>query len=128
VVLLGILSVSMASRSDVEATILRTPGVLYQETEDGYISNLYNTQIVNKTMQEMPLEFRLIDPANGRLKLVGQPISNIGAQDIVKGAFFIEIPKGELKARKNEIQVEVRSGDRVLEVVTTNFLGPMMVK
>jgi cytochrome c oxidase accessory protein FixG len=128
VVLLGILTVSLASRSDVEATILRTPGVLYQESEDGYISNLYNTQIVNKTMQDMPLEFRLISPENGRLRLVGQPITNIEAQDIAKGAFFIDIPKDELKARKNEIEIEVRSGDRVLEVVTTNFLGPMQVR
>jgi cytochrome c oxidase accessory protein FixG len=42
-------------RSQIDGTILRTPGIMYQEQENGQISNLYNYKIVNKSNQIIPL-------------------------------------------------------------------------
>ena len=57
-------------RSPVETTILRTPGLLYQETDDGNIANLYNLKIINKTHESQTIELRLKSP-KGTIRMVG---------------------------------------------------------
>jgi len=112
----------LVSRSDVEAVILRTPGMLYQKVDDTYISNLYNYQIFNKTNQELPLTFKL-KSTGGRLKLVGKaPI--VPKSNMSEGALFIEMERTALKGRKNELIIQVFSGDKLVDEVSTNFFGP----
>ena len=126
-VLLGaLLAVNIAllsSRNDVETLILRTPGMLFRQLDDDYISNLYNFQVINKTKKEFPVSFRLAEGAPGRIKPVGQ-IPDTKAEDMIKGAIFIEIPKSELKGRKNDITVEVYSNGEKIDEVKTTFFGP----
>src|SRR5687768_11779469 len=55
IVLTGALSFLLMTRKDVDATIMRTPGMLYQERGTDSISNLYNIKEVNKTLQDVPL-------------------------------------------------------------------------
>ncbi|MDX2283135.1 MAG: cytochrome c oxidase accessory protein CcoG [Bacteroidia bacterium] len=124
-VLLGLIVVlgfSLGGRSDVETTLLRTPGVLFQQMEDGYISNLYNLQIVNKTQHEYPVTLKLVSP-EGRIRMVGKDLV-VPSQDIAKGACFIEIPRAALDDRKTEVKIEIWSGDQRIDQVSTNFLGP----
>ncbi len=129
-VLLAITGFSIASRADVEATILRTSGTMSQETEDGYYSNLYNYHIVNKTMDGYDLHFRVVKPEGARLRKVGANEPSIEAQGIVKGAFFVELPPDKVE-RKNKISIEVYTEidgeERVLEYVRTGFLGPLVL-
>lgn len=125
VVLVGLLSVlgfSLASRNDVEATILRTPGILYQRNDEGNITNLYNIQVVNKTINEYDLGLRLVSP-EGEIQWVGQELE-LEKQGIAKGAFFLVIEPDKLDGRKNTVIFEVTDGDKVLDRVKTNFLGP----
>ena len=124
VVLLGILGFALGGRTDVETTILRTQGMLYQQTDDGYISNLYNVQVINKTTEEFTVTLKLVEPASGRLKRVGQDLF-VPSREIAKGAFFVEIPPDDLAGNKNKITVQVWSGDKLLDEVRTNFLGPI---
>ncbi len=74
VILLGLIGWSLASRSAVEATVLRAPGMLYQEQQAGKISNLYNAKLVNKTDQDLPVEIRLLSP-KGEIQIIGNDIS-----------------------------------------------------
>ncbi|MEO1448977.1 MAG: cytochrome c oxidase accessory protein CcoG [Bacteroidota bacterium] len=122
VALLSILSFSLASRADVEATILRTPGMLYQEQVEGYISNLYSIQVVNKTTEQLPVEIR-IDASGGNIRLVGQALE-VAPRDISKGVFFVDLPRESLDRGKNKIFLEIWSGDRRVSRVKTSFVGP----
>lgn len=121
--LLMIVNIAMlGNRSDVETLIQRTPGMLYQKVDNKYISNLYNYQIYNKTNEELSLEFKL-KTTGGRIKLVGQsPIAP--KTKMVEGALFIEMERTQLKGRKNELTIEVYSGDKLVDEVQTNFFGP----
>lgn len=122
-VLLVINVVLLTSRGVVETIILRTPGMLYQETEDGQLSNLYKYQIFNKTTRDMQLSLRLKD-SEGRIRLVGEmPASKAG--EMMTGAFFIDLPKDQVKERTTKIALEVLEGDEVLDRASTNFLGPI---
>jgi polyferredoxin len=112
----------LGSRSDVEAVILRTPGMLFQKVDETHISNLYNYQVFNKTGQELPITFKL-KTEGGKIKLVGkEPIAE--KNKMAKGALFIEMDKSKLEGRKTTLTIEVYSGDKLLEEVKTNFFGP----
>jgi cytochrome c oxidase accessory protein FixG len=121
-VLLGINGFLLGSRGEVEAVLLRTPGKLYQEMEDGYISNLYNYQLINKTTDSFEVELVLISP-EGRVRYVGAS-PTVRPGQIAQGAIFIDIPVDQLDGRKTSVRLEVKSGDKVLDRVKTNFSGP----
>ncbi len=61
VVLLSVLGFALATRSDVETTVLKVPGTLYQR-ENGFITNLYNIECVNKTFNDISLDIRVAEP------------------------------------------------------------------
>ena len=112
-----------ALRSDVETLMLRTPGLLFQEVNETTISNLYNYQVINKTSNEYPIEFRL-ETEYGEIKLVGDaPV--VKKNDIAKGGLFIEMPKDQLKSGKNKISIGVYSNGKLIDKVQTSFLGPI---
>ena len=113
----------LGSRSDVEAVILRTPGMLYQKVDENHVSNLYNYQVFNKTKEELPLTFKL-KTVNGNIRLVGDAPTAKG-NEMTEGAFFIDMNKADLKSRKNKLKIEVYSGDKLLDEVSTSFFGPI---
>ena len=113
----------LSSRSDVEAVILRTPGMLYQKVDENHVSNLYNYQVYNKTPQEFPFTFKLKD-IDGNIRLVGDTPMAKG-NEMTEGAFFIDMDKANLKSRKNKIKIDVYSGDKLLDEVSTSFFGPV---
>lgn len=125
VLLVGLLTglgFGLATRSDVETTILRTPGMLFQNQPDGRVSNLYNFKIVNKTTKEFPVDFRL-ETIKGEIKMVGNTEINAIKQGITEGEFFIIINPEDIIARKTKIEVAVYSGDELIETVKTTFMG-----
>src|SRR5690606_23308249 len=69
--LLTFLSFMVATRSDVETTVLKVPGTLYQRAEDGTITNLYNVEFVNKTFEDVTLEVKVESPEGAVLSKVG---------------------------------------------------------
>ena len=125
VALIGLLIFLFSIRTDVEALILRTPGMLYQEVDETYISNLYNYQVVNKTTQDIEnIEFRLVSPDFGRIRVVGD-VPTAEKQSMSEGAFFIDLEKEKLNDRKTRIKLEVYSDGKKIDDANTNFLGPV---
>lgn len=122
-ILAGTLITLLAIRSDVEATILRTPGMLYQQQPGNRVSNLYNIKIVNKTFHSMPVELRLAEPA-GSIKWVGDGIRQLGEQDIAEGAFFAVLDKSVIQSSKIKLRIEVISNGKVVDEVKSGFIGP----
>jgi cytochrome c oxidase accessory protein FixG len=123
VALIALQAFLFATRSEVEAVILRTPGMLYQQVDDEHISNLYNYQIINKTNKDIEgIEFRLVNP-DGRIRVIGQ-VPPTPKQAISEGAFFVEMQTDKLEGMKTRLKIEVYSGDEIIDVATTNFMGP----
>ncbi|QMU26658.1 cytochrome c oxidase accessory protein CcoG [Adhaeribacter radiodurans] len=112
----------LATRSNVDATILRTPGMLYQKTAQHRISNLYNISIINKTTTSLPITLRLLEP-QGTIKLVRDNLV-LPEQGLAEGVFFAEIPQSALQGTSTEIKIGVYSGDKLITTEKTKFLGP----
>ena len=95
----GVLGFALITRSDVEATVLKVSGTLYQR-EPGVITNLYNVEFVNKTFNELHLEIKVESPSFAQINRVDGKGVIIPAEGMVKGVYFIKIPEENvLKAR-----------------------------
>lgn len=114
--------VVLFTRSDVETTILRSYGTLYQEVGENRYTNLYTVKALNKTFDEMPLRFELITP-EGKLTKVGDPMT-VSGQDRSEGALFVELEKDQLTGTETKLKIGVYTGDKLLETVKTSFMGP----
>ncbi|SDJ75782.1 cytochrome c oxidase accessory protein FixG [Catalinimonas alkaloidigena] len=124
VVLLGLFSYLLFSRTDVATTVLRVPGMLYQEQPHNRISNLYNIQFVNKTFEPMALDVRLKAPEGGSLRRVGDEALTLPPGEMVEGVYFIELPRSDLQARKTKITLQIFRQDELIDEIETSFMGP----
>ena len=115
----------LVSRSNVEATVLRTPGQLFQKTTHGTITNLYNVSIINKTNRPYPITLRVLEPAGGTISLVGIDGLKLPAQGITEAVFFAELPKSALTVTNQKIRIGVFSGGELITEAKTKFLGPV---
>jgi cytochrome c oxidase accessory protein FixG len=123
VTLVGVLTGLLFLRTDVEASILRLPGQLYQHKGDN-ISNVYTFKIINKTNDEFKdIHFKLVG-IKGSLKVVGQQDFKVPRQGMNGGTLFIEINQYLLENDKTKLEIEVYNGDTKIETATTNFLSP----
>ena len=123
VILIGVLTGLLFLRTDVEASILRLPGQLFQHKGEN-ISNVYTFKIINKTNTEFKdIHFKLVG-IKGTLKLVGKQDFTVPKQGMNSGTLFIEINQYLLETDKTKLEIEVYNGTRKIETATTNFLSP----
>lgn len=122
VLLLVLLTGLLLTRSEIEATILRTPGTLYQQSADGQISNLYSVRVVNKSFAARPIDLRL-QGIEGKISMVGGGLT-VPEEGLAETAFLVEIPRERLAGINTRIQIDVISGEQVLDSITTSFIGP----
>lgn len=113
----------ISNRGIVESIILRSPGQLYQQKDETHTTNLYTYVLINKTNKELPVEMR-VTTAGGVLQIVGQIPASIPKNGKIEGAFFIEMPDDQLLGRKTPVNLEIVSDGKVIDKVTTNFMGP----
>ena len=121
--LIGVLISMLFLRNDVEATVLRMPGQMFEHKGEN-ISNVFTFKIVNKTVKDLEnINFKLRN-AKGEIKVVGDKQITIKKEGLAQGTIFIEIDQALIEADKMEIVIEVYSGDKLIETATTNFMGP----
>ena len=122
-ILTGILIGLLFLRTDVEASILRLPGQLFQHKGDN-ISNIYTFKIINKTNDDLnAIHFKLVG-IKGTLKVVGKQDLKVPKQGMNGGTLFIEINQNLLDSDKTKLKIEVFNGAKKIETSTTNFLSP----
>lgn len=111
-------------RTEVDTKILRLSGQLYEEKGKN-ISNVYTYRIINKTNDNLKnITFKLIHPKQGTLKLIGKETLHVEKANAATGTLFVEIPLVLLETDNTKINIEVYQGNKVIETITTNFLGP----
>ena len=121
-VLTTFLTVLLVTRNDVEASLIRAPGTLYQEQADGHISNLYLLKVANKTSSDMQLDLRLESP-DGQLTLAGAAL-DLKEEALAESAVVVALPPSSVTGGKQEIVVGVYRDGECIEQVTTGFMGP----
>ncbi|HRN42369.1 MAG TPA: cytochrome c oxidase accessory protein CcoG [Vicingus sp.] len=111
-------------RGGVETIVLRTPGVMYQENENGTISNLFNVKVVNKSSGTLKLTFDLINP-KGVVKMVGQDTLMVKKGESSQQAFFIELDKKMITEKNTPLEIGIYDNGNLIEKEKTTFNGPI---
>ncbi len=128
IVLFGLISLSFGlflSRTDVDATVLRVPGQLYQKQGDQHFSNLYNFKVINKTFEDLSFKF-LLESHEGEIKFVGDTEDyKVEGENLTEGTFFIILNKADLKKRKSEVWLGLYVDEEKLSDVKVTFMAPL---
>lgn len=124
IVLISILSFVLATRSDVEMTVLKVPGTLYQRN-NGFITNLYNVEFVNKTFNTISLQLTVEDSKFAELVNVdGKPIV-LPAEGFSKGVYFIKIPESKITNARTTVTLGIYQDGKLIETTSVKFIGPV---
>ncbi len=121
-VLFGVLSFFIYQRKDVDVTVLRSAGMLYQEQPGHYISNIYNADIINKTDKLQNIQIVAEDPSV-KIKYIQAP-GTLGKESSTKAVFFLMLPVSKIHATKTDIKLNIVEHNQVLNTISTTFVGP----
>jgi cytochrome c oxidase accessory protein FixG len=123
-ILTGVFIGMLFLRNDLEATILRLPGQLYERKEGNIISNVYTFKLINKTTKNVPdVSFKLLSH-KGTIIVVSHENFEVPAEQLTEGTLFIEINNAVLNGDKDKLKIGLYSGDELIETTTTRFLAP----
>ncbi|RZJ68683.1 MAG: cytochrome c oxidase accessory protein CcoG [Flavobacterium sp.] len=122
-VLMSVFAILLALRTDVEASILRLPGQLFEHKGED-IRNIYTFRILNKTSAAYEnVHIELLSP-KGKIETIGNVQSHIEKQKTVQGTIFVEIPAALLSGDKTKVEFGIYSGKKLISTQKATFLGP----
>src|SRR5690554_22930 len=123
IILIGVLVGMSFLRSQLQVTMQRIPGQLY-EVKGENISNVYTYRIINKTTQDFEkVHFKLLEP-KGKIIMVGSEYFDIEKESETKGTLFVEVHPAFLTQDKMKLTIGVYEGEEEIEKIKTNFLSP----
>jgi cytochrome c oxidase accessory protein FixG len=122
-VVLSLFIVFFSMRAETQSIILRTPGVLFGQLEGDRYSNMYSITVLNKTFETKPVQIKLISPADGDIRTIGD-FTNLDPQTIKEGRFLLILPASSLTGPATQVEFAVMSGDVELERIQSSFVGP----
>lgn len=124
IVLLGLLTTLLVTRKDFQATIFRQRGTTYQTNDSGYISNIFEINLSNKTRKDYAIQLKLDDPI-GKIELVVHRLK-LKKEAHLKDRFIVKYPYSAMKNGKKNITIIVIGNNKEIERVKVRFLGPLM--
>lgn len=121
--LIALLVFLMASRSDLDATLMRTAGMTYTSLPDGRISNLYNLKLANKTHKNIPIHLKL-ENLPGEIELINNANPVIKKEDYTTLQFFVKLNRNEVTNWKTPIIIGLYDSTKKIKTITAKFIGP----
>jgi cytochrome c oxidase accessory protein FixG len=121
-----LLGVALAHRTPIELDILRDRNALYNETNEGWVENVYTLKLIN--MIDAPRTFRLSASGVPGLRLVSKDGSELKVDGggVRAVAVSLQADPGELKAASTKVEFTMEAmedpGIRLTRV--GRFLGP----
>ena len=112
----------LLTRSEVDVSLLRAPGALFQATPEGRISNLYLLKLTNKTRRDMPVELRL-ENSPGSLQVLGGQLK-LPAEKQTEASVLLEISPDNLRSGNTPVEVGVYAEGKRVDRIKTIFIGP----
>lgn len=122
VLLLSLITSLFFFRSEVEATMLRVPGTMFQEYGPDKLSNIYKVQLVNKTRHEVNANLR-IENFNGEIVMIGGPIRVPGG-GIIESNFLVVIHRDSLRLSSTPLTISVNNDGKLIDKTKVTFIGP----
>ncbi len=126
VMLLGLLIFFLSTRSEFDVTILRSPGMFYQEQQDDKVSNLYDMKVLNKTFEQKDIVVKLLN-TEGEIRILGDNKS-VKPQEAMLTKMFVLLDKKAITMMNTPLQFAVYVDGQEVQRISTSFLGPVEKK
>ena len=84
-------------------------------------------KVANKTARAIPLHLR-IEGHEGKIEVIGGRGIPLKKEDEGAGTFFVVLPRGSVTQRKTPLRIGLYEGDKKIDELHTNFLGPVTVQ
>ena len=114
----------LATRDEIDVTILRTQGMIYQKLPDGQIGNLYTARMFNKTHQDITVKLS-IPETDGSIEVIGQS-AFLPKESYAVITFIIKKRPITIKNRNTKITISLITENKKPIKKTTNFIGPVL--
>lgn len=113
----------LSTRPIFDVTLLRVPGQLYQEHDDGTVTNFYKMMLVSRTPKTMPFEVKVKEEGATIEFASGLVRDSLQSGNNPQLTFFIRMPEEKITSRKMYINVQVLSDDKVVDTKRVSFLS-----
>jgi cytochrome c oxidase accessory protein FixG len=123
VLMTGLLCYFIFSRTDMDITIMRSAGMLYQEQPGKYISNIYNAEVINKSNTIRDFVISASDPSV-KIRYIQAP-GKVAAGGSSKMVFFLMIPLSDIHGLKTDVKLNLMLNNKIIKTVSTTFVGPV---
>lgn len=122
--LISLLVFLLASRTDLDARLMRTNGMTYSTLPDGRIENLYSIKLANKTHKDIAISLKL-ENIQGEITMVGSSNLVVKKEDYSNVQFFVKLNKSVIKNWKTQLEIGLydQSGKKI-KTITAKFIGP----
>ncbi|MBW7866722.1 MAG: cytochrome c oxidase accessory protein CcoG [Brumimicrobium sp.] len=127
ITLLAILTIGFTTivltRPIFDATLMRVPGQIYQEHDDGTVTNLYKIIIVSKSAKTLPFDMKVEENFAQIEYVTGKSYDSLQSGNNPQITFFVRVPSDKISSRKMHIHVQILSGDKVIQTKKVSFLS-----
>ncbi|MDJ0738465.1 MAG: cytochrome c oxidase accessory protein CcoG [Gammaproteobacteria bacterium] len=119
---------ALVTRVPLEFNILRDRNVLYTETDEGLVQNVYNLKIIN--MEDQPQRYRLAVSGIEGLQVIGQTEGiEVASGAVIDLPLRVQVDPVELKTSSSEVMFRIESEinpDDISIQERARFLGPVL--
>jgi len=124
IVLIGSMSYLLNDRGLMEAKFLKYPGSTFV-IKNKIISNTYTYTIINKSNEDLKLEFRVLNSKTAKLENYENLPIKLKRNTIKKGDLKVNFPESEIKLSKQNIEIGVfDTSGKMIASYETIFEGP----
>ena len=122
-VLLTALVAAVSIRTEIDASLLRMPGTMFQEAANDTISNIYQLKIVNKTDGDKIVKLKILSPDKSSFYLSEHPI-HLNENGSFDGVIILKRAEADIEKKNTSVQLGLYVEDRILETTSATFIGP----
>jgi cytochrome c oxidase accessory protein FixG len=122
IILIGLLVTLLITRSMFDSTVMRVPGQILQENNDGSVTNLYRIKIVNKSSNTEPYSIELEDKT-ASIEYVGNKLDSLKSGLESEETFFIKFPKNRIDERKENLKLFIKSKNEIIQTKKITFIA-----
>jgi cytochrome c oxidase accessory protein FixG len=116
----------LASRTDIDASVLRAPGSNFTKDASGYVTNIYNLELVNKTFEKLDYNV-VVGNKNVEMIFIDKDLT-VPEGEIVKKVFMLKMPQEAIKQNNTKVKLTLYTNGKLNKEFETSFLGPMAIK
>lgn len=123
ILLISLLVFLLASRTDVDARLMRTAGMTYTSLPDGRISNLYSLKLANKTHQDIRVSLKL-ENMPGEIQMIDRTAPVVKKEDYLVLQFFVKLNREQVQGWKTHLELGLYDSTEKIKTISANFIGP----